>query len=167
MLLAFPAIVSYTIRDSFNSAVVGLILVYAASWSLILSFTVIYRISPFHPLYNFPGPLACKISKFWLAFLTRSGKAHEYIHQLHEKYGDVVRTGGCFPSCSYLICSYFHFACLGPNELSVTHKDLATSVMSSKGLPRGPCQCSTSRISEISLNYLNMQTSTLASTRLV
>ena len=52
-----------------------------------------YRISPFHPLAHHPGPLRCKLSKFWIGFLSLGGRSHEYIKRLHEEHGDVVRIG--------------------------------------------------------------------------
>ena len=79
---------------------------------------VAYRISPFHPLANYPGPFVAKISKLWMVcpfipassvcslwadgptqlFISSTGKPHEYYARLHEKYGDIVRIGGSPPS---------------------------------------------------------------------
>ncbi|EMD40439.1 hypothetical protein CERSUDRAFT_91160 [Gelatoporia subvermispora B] len=55
--------------------------------------TVLYRISPFHPLAKFPGPLINKVTSLRLAHVVWTGKRHLYIYGLHEKYGKVVRTG--------------------------------------------------------------------------
>lgn len=63
--------------------------------SLVLC-TVTYRISPFHPLAKYPGPLACKVSKIWFAFVAWQGKQHLYYNQLHRRYGDIVRIGTPF-----------------------------------------------------------------------
>lgn len=96
LLFGIPGLASYLVRDAFNSALTGIPLVYAASWLLLILITLLYRISPFHPLAQFPGPWACKASKLWLVYVTPSGKAHEYIHRLHQQYGDIVRIGECF-----------------------------------------------------------------------
>ncbi|OCH95943.1 cytochrome P450 [Obba rivulosa] len=55
--------------------------------------TVLYRISPFHPLAKFPGPLINKMTSLRLAQVVWTGKRHLYVYDLHEKYGKVVRTG--------------------------------------------------------------------------
>lgn len=54
---------------------------------------LVYRLSPFHPLARYPGPLVAQISALWMAFIASRGKRHLYLHSLHEQYGDVVRIG--------------------------------------------------------------------------
>lgn len=54
---------------------------------------IAYRISPFHPLAKHPGPLIAKVTRLWIFYKVLKGKQHEYYHQLHETYGDIVRTG--------------------------------------------------------------------------
>ena len=60
--------------------------------TLVIS-TVVYRLSPFHPLARYPGPIGPRMSKFWMAFKCLGGSQHRYIQSLHHKHGDVVRTG--------------------------------------------------------------------------
>ncbi|KAH9914219.1 cytochrome P450 [Fomitopsis serialis] len=55
--------------------------------------TVLYRISPFHPLAAFPGPLINKVTALKLAHIVWSGKRYLIIKDLHERYGSFVRTG--------------------------------------------------------------------------
>ena len=55
---------------------------------------VTYRLSPFHPLSDIPGPRLAKITKFWGAHLTWTGRQHLHLKALHDKYGPFVRTGG-------------------------------------------------------------------------
>lgn len=62
-------------------------------WTSLLTSISLYRLSPWHPLARYPGPLLCKLSKFHLAFISLGGKQHIYIKTLHERYGDVVRVG--------------------------------------------------------------------------
>lgn len=66
-------------------------------WTNIL----IYR-AFFHPLRKFPGPFGAKLSKFWsLNKAMRSGlRYYQVVDQLHEKYGDFVRTGKTLESLS-------------------------------------------------------------------
>ncbi|KAJ6608708.1 cytochrome P450 [Mycena sp. CBHHK59/15] len=85
--------------------------------SLIMS-VVIYRLSPFHPLANYPGPILCKISKLWFARVAMGGKQHMYYYELHQRFGDVVR--------------------IGPNELSFRDVNAIAPMMGSKGMPKGP-----------------------------
>ena len=60
--------------------------------TLVLS-VLVYRISPIHPLARYPGPIGCKVSKFWMGCICIPGFQHQYIKSLHERYGDVVRIG--------------------------------------------------------------------------
>ncbi|KDR69574.1 hypothetical protein GALMADRAFT_145320 [Galerina marginata CBS 339.88] len=61
--------------------------------STIVLTTVSYRLSPFHPLWSFPGPLINKATSFVIMYIVWSGKRHLYIDALHKKYGKFVRTG--------------------------------------------------------------------------
>lgn len=54
---------------------------------------ILYRVSSLHPLSRFPGPLGCKVSKLWMAVISRSGYQHRYYKALHERYGNIVRIG--------------------------------------------------------------------------
>lgn len=54
---------------------------------------VVYRLSPWHPLSGYPGPILCKLSKFWLMWIASTGKLHIYVQRLHDEYGPIVRTG--------------------------------------------------------------------------
>ncbi|KAH8835133.1 cytochrome P450 [Flagelloscypha sp. PMI_526] len=70
--------------------------VYLTSLSLSI---VLYRISPWHPLASYPGPLLGKITKWYMAYLIASGKRYLVLQRLHTKYGPFMR--------------------IGPNELSI------------------------------------------------
>ncbi|KAI0883093.1 putative benzoate 4-monooxygenase cytochrome P450 [Annulohypoxylon maeteangense] len=53
----------------------------------------IYRVF-FHRLRNFPGPLDLKISRFFSARrAATSVQYHKVVAEMHEKYGDFIRTG--------------------------------------------------------------------------
>lgn len=58
--------------------------------------TSLWRISPFHPLTRFPGPLLNKITSLHLAYMAYSGRRHLIMERLHQRYGKFVRTGKPF-----------------------------------------------------------------------
>jgi hypothetical protein len=52
-----------------------------------------YRLSPFHPLAKYPGPVLACITRLWAMWRVVNGKQHVDAHELFLRYGDVVRTG--------------------------------------------------------------------------
>ena len=52
----------------------------------------IYRVF-FHKLRNFPGPLGARVSKFWHVGKLLRQPNFELLDDLHQQYGDFVRTG--------------------------------------------------------------------------
>jgi hypothetical protein len=64
---------------------------YAAS---LFSSIAIYRLL-LHPTRSFPGPFWAKLSSWWRvrAFLNHNEQAYAVTHELHQKYGDIVRVG--------------------------------------------------------------------------
>ena len=93
LLIVVPALLSTPISYSVRSPYTALPLAFAAYWSGLVFFTLAYRLSPFHPLAKYPGPLLAKTSKWWAAYLSGTGDQHRYIKRLHDRYGDVVRIG--------------------------------------------------------------------------
>ncbi|KIW97748.1 uncharacterized protein Z519_01332 [Cladophialophora bantiana CBS 173.52] len=79
----------------------------------------VYRLF-FHPLRQFPGPYSAKLTKWTGAYWASTGKLHEIIPALHEKYGDIVR--------------------IGPNELSFGDANSIKYLHGPQGsrLPKGP-----------------------------
>ena len=57
---------------------------------------IIYRIV-FHPLRAFHGPFLARISKFWHVKQSLRSQNHLLMNELHEQYGDFVRTGNTQP----------------------------------------------------------------------
>ena len=78
-----------------------------------------YRLSPFHPLASFPGTTISKLTKWWGVWETYEGRHYLRVHELHKKYGPIVR--------------------VGPNELSIADVAAIPSVLGSGGLPKGHC----------------------------
>ena len=61
-------------------------------WTVVLS-VLTYRVSPFHPLARYPGPVFLRLSKLAFGILSLDGQSHKYLKSLHDQYGDVVRIG--------------------------------------------------------------------------
>jgi len=65
------------------------------------------------PLSKLPGPKYSLVTDLWLMSKEFSSKRREYIHQLHEQFGPVVR--------------------LGPNEVSFTSLEALKEIYTSGG----------------------------------
>ena len=94
LLVVIPALFSFPISCTVRSLNTALLLAFAAYWSGLVFYTLAYRLSSFHPLAKFPGPLLAKTSKWWAAYLSGIGDQHRFLKRLHDRYGDVVRIGG-------------------------------------------------------------------------
>ncbi|KAI0682151.1 high nitrogen upregulated cytochrome P450 monooxygenase 2 [Cerioporus squamosus] len=90
----------------------------ATFWTGLLASVIVYRISPFHPLWHYAGPFWCRTTKLWHAALATTGRQPTYLQRLHEKYGDVVR--------------------IGPNDLSIRDPSVISALMGSSGVGKGP-----------------------------
>ncbi|KAJ7583448.1 cytochrome P450 [Mycena floridula] len=55
--------------------------------------TVLYRLSPFHPLAAYPGPFLWRMSSLFLTRVSLGGHRHLIIDRMHQRYGRVVRIG--------------------------------------------------------------------------
>jgi cytochrome P450 len=86
---------------------------------LLLSSRFAYRVY-FHPLAHIPGPLIPKITSLWLHYHAYIGDEASSIHQLHLKYGPLVR--------------------VSPNEVDISDADAIQPIYVSKGgFPKAPC----------------------------
>jgi hypothetical protein len=86
LILVAPLVLSFGVQLPILPALVLYLL--ALSTSIVL-----YRVSPFHPLAKYPGPLLARVSRVYWSFASSSGLPHIRMQRLHERYGDVVRTG--------------------------------------------------------------------------
>ncbi|KZT11556.1 cytochrome P450 [Laetiporus sulphureus 93-53] len=118
LLGVVPAISAYMLRDSHTSITWTSLVAYLYYYAALLTSTVMYRLSPRHPMAKHPGPIMCKISKIWLTYIVTRGKLHIYLRQLHETYGPIVR--------------------IGPNEISVVDVELIPYILGPDGMPKGP-----------------------------
>ena len=55
-----------------------------------------YRVSTFHRLRDFPGPILWRLTKFTQSWENRGLRGFEALDRLHQQYGDFVRTGICY-----------------------------------------------------------------------
>jgi hypothetical protein len=135
LLIVIPALLSGPISCTVRSPNAALPLAFAAYWSGLVFSTLAYRLSSFHPLAKYPGPLLAKASKWWAAYLSGTGDQHRSLKRLHDRYGDVVRIGGnTHPPFSNLSA----YPLPGPNELSIRDASFIHSVLGQGGLRKGP-----------------------------
>ncbi|KAG6849321.1 hypothetical protein H0H93_009462 [Arthromyces matolae] len=123
LLIVVPSLLTAIVAPHWTSYLKTAAVVFSTFYLTLTSSIVIYRLSPLHPLARHPGPLLCRVSKFYMAFLSLGGKQHIYYTRLHERYGDVVRIG----------CS-----AAGPNELSIRDINAIGPIMGPHGFPKGP-----------------------------
>ncbi|KAH9035153.1 high nitrogen upregulated cytochrome P450 monooxygenase 2 [Lactarius deliciosus] len=118
LLFVVPALLSVPISYHVPWPSAAVLLAFLAYGSAVTSFTLFYRLSPFHPLAKYPGPTIAKTSKLWAAYICDKGDLHRLYKSLHDRYGDVVR--------------------VGPNELSIRDSSLIHPILGQGGLPKGP-----------------------------
>lgn len=92
-LLGIPGFLTYLLARPDQNVMIVAAEVLTLYLSILSVSIVAYRLSPFHPLARYPGPILCKISMFWLAKVAWRGKEHIYHQELHERYGEIIRIG--------------------------------------------------------------------------
>ncbi|KAK7445715.1 hypothetical protein VKT23_014710 [Stygiomarasmius scandens] len=113
-LLPQPVILAL-VTSSFN---LKGILVSCAYFTLsLLASILVYRLSPFHPLADVPGPVVARITKLWSFYIASTGNMPRVLKRLHDKYGSIVR--------------------IGPNEISIVDSEAVEAVYGQNGLPKG------------------------------
>jgi hypothetical protein len=113
------------------------VVVYATFLASVCASTLLYRLSPFHPLAQYPGPLLFKVTKLAGAWAAASGNYHILLRDMHTTYGPVVRVGKsvrAVPLQAPLIRGG-----AGPNDLSIVDVDAIPAVLGPGGLPKGRC----------------------------
>ncbi|KAF9017568.1 cytochrome P450 [Hymenopellis radicata] len=95
---------------AFASSGVGLWTALATATAALITYittviwvAILYRLSPLHPLWAFRGPIMNKITSLKLLHSVWAGKRFMDMKELHDEYGNFVRTG--------------------PNTLSITSQD--------------------------------------------
>ena len=88
----------WALSDSAHAARASALIMLSYSASLFTSI-VIYRLF-FHKLRKFPGPFGARVSKFWHVGKLLGQPNFKVLDDLHEQYGDFVRTGAHVASSS-------------------------------------------------------------------
>ncbi|THH32433.1 hypothetical protein EUX98_g1786 [Antrodiella citrinella] len=117
-LVLIPCILSTLLATHF-SVPIAVGVAFVGYLATLLSSITVYRLSPFHPLARYPGPLRLKLSSYFVYKMGQTGQRHRYIQKLHEQYAsDTIR--------------------IGPNQLSIRDVTAISSIMGTKGLSKGP-----------------------------
>ena len=141
LLIVIPSILVPVLHLHIPSLPLAITTTFSLYYSLILFYVATYRLSPFHPLAKYPGPMTNKLSKLTMSYIVSTGKQHAYHRKLHEQYGDIVRTGQILVHSTFFIIALInYFAFKGPNDLSVNFPDAIKPVLGAGGLPKGPCK---------------------------
>ncbi|PAV19171.1 cytochrome P450 [Pyrrhoderma noxium] len=117
LLAVTPFFCSSFLVSHFKTTTLAYAIGFSLFYASLLSNIIIYRLSPWHPLAKYPGPLLAKVSKYWIIRVVRRGELHRTIMDLHRIYGPYVRTG--------------------PNELSIVDADNLSALLA-PDMPRGP-----------------------------
>ncbi|KLO13578.1 cytochrome P450 [Schizopora paradoxa] len=119
LLVLFPALsfAAASLVENSRPTFCNIIASFAFHYLCLSTSIVAYRLSPLHPLYEFPGPRLARVSKLYGAWISATGKQHSILKRFHDEYGPIVRTG--------------------PNELSIADVDGVTKVLGINGLPKG------------------------------
>lgn len=96
LLFGVPSIATYLLSFSYGSFTKAFLLSFGVFFSTLITSIISYRVSPFHPLAKYPGPLLAKITKIQGMRMMATGKNHLYYKELHAQYGPYVRVGTYF-----------------------------------------------------------------------
>ncbi|KAH8107519.1 high nitrogen upregulated cytochrome P450 monooxygenase 2 [Phellopilus nigrolimitatus] len=120
LLLVFaPALPALFFIEHFSESLfLAFLSAFALFYSALATSIVVYRLSPWHPLAQYPGPVPAKVSKFWATWMMTKGTNHIYHKRLHDRYGPYVR--------------------VGPNELSIADASAIPDILGTNGMPKGP-----------------------------
>ena len=69
------------------------IVIYCTYLLSLLGTTLLYRLSPWHPLASYPGPWQAKATSLWLTCMSLRGQRYLLLDELHRRYGPFVRIG--------------------------------------------------------------------------
>ena len=121
LLFVIPALLSQPISSTGHSLYAAVPFAFTTYIGTLIFFTLVYRLSPFHPLAKYPGPVIARASKWWGVYYSARGDPHRQYKHLHDRYGDVVRIGQ--RRCFLFIVEHplIHLHLQAPtNSLSVT-----------------------------------------------
>ncbi|KAF5363162.1 hypothetical protein D9758_008349 [Tetrapyrgos nigripes] len=113
-LLPQPAILAFVVKDG---KIISILTSYTIFLLTMAISVLLYRMSPFHPLADVPGPFFARVTKLWSFYIATTGNLQRVMKEWHDQYGPIVRTG--------------------PNEVSFIGSDAVSGVYGLNGLPRG------------------------------
>ena len=162
-LLVLPTVVSGVLVQGVSSFV-QLLRTYAIFYATLISSVILYRLSPFHPLAKYPGPVLAKITKLrfvsisgitimysmlmfrpsYQAMISWQGKQHVRYRELHKKYGDIVRVGALGFILGCRTCSKLNIKS-GPNEIMLNDVSVIAPILGPGGWGKGSCMSSHKR----------------------
>jgi hypothetical protein len=93
LLFVVPTLLSFPVAYTGRPLYAAVPFTSTAYLGTLIFFTLAYRLSPFHPLSEYPGPTTARVSKWWAAYIGARGDMHRHYKRLHDRYGDVVRIG--------------------------------------------------------------------------
>lgn len=88
-----PSVFAFVFRNFYGHLSAAMLLSHTLYITTLFTSIILYRLSPFHPLAEVPGPTIGKISKLWSLYIACTNQQLSYIQKLHAQYGPVVRTG--------------------------------------------------------------------------
>ncbi|THH05653.1 hypothetical protein EW145_g4639 [Phellinidium pouzarii] len=119
LLVVIPSIpAAFFVPHFSGSTFLAFLSSFTIFYLVLISSIAAYRLSPWHPLAQYPGPILAKLTKFWGTWMMATGRNHIHLKQMHDAYGPYVR--------------------IGPNELSIVDASVISSVLGSEGMPKGP-----------------------------
>jgi hypothetical protein len=133
--LATPACLTILYFPHVNSPILAALNVFGLFWSTLIISILVYRVSPWHPLAKYPGPLICELTKHYLAFSLFGENSIFIIPSYTRNMAmllESVRKG------TIIIIYSRSSILLGPNELSICNVDAVTPLMGPNGLGKGP-----------------------------
>lgn len=117
LLLGVPTCIHVLFSDKSEAIALGFLKDLAYFYSTLGLSILLYRLSPWHPIARYPGPILCKVSKLYWTAIARKGQQHRLLAKLHKQYGDIVR--------------------IGPNEVSIANASAIDPLMGAQGVPKG------------------------------
>ncbi|GJE85092.1 cytochrome P450 [Phanerochaete sordida] len=117
LVFVAPAVVSQLLFPLYGT-VAGIFLSFFVYYTTLLVSIIIYRVSPFHPLARYPGPLLAKITRWYWTLIALRGRQHVETLRLFGMYGDAIR--------------------VGPNEVWFRNPAVVQPMLGVQGMPKGP-----------------------------
>lgn len=93
LLVLVPSLLVSFVYLHAPTLILAIAFTFSSYYTVLLAYVAVYRLSPYHPLARYPGPIENKLSKMTIAWETYRGKQYLYIKELHDRYRDIVRVG--------------------------------------------------------------------------